>query len=57
MAMPSLWGSLSQKKVDKNERAEEGKREEQKGATEWSRFTGIWSFVLPVMAESGEGFL
>jgi hypothetical protein len=40
--------------VDKSERAEEGEREEQKGAAEWSGFTGIWSFVLPVMAESGE---
>jgi hypothetical protein len=40
--------------VDKSERAEEGEREEQKGAAERSGFTGIWSFMLPVMAESGE---
>jgi hypothetical protein len=40
--------------VDKSERAEEGEREEQKGAAERSGFTEIWSFVLPVMAESGE---
>jgi hypothetical protein len=26
----------------------------QKGAAEWLGFTGIWSFVLPVMVESGE---
>jgi hypothetical protein len=52
-----VLGLPKSNQVEKRECAEEGERGKQIGVAEWSGFIGIWSFVLPVMTESGEGFL